>query len=342
MRRLDAGIGIISIDTERMWAYADLYREAKFRERFPLAIEVHDWLLEALCDSRISATWAIVGGLALPGSTGRSDLCLTGLPKTWIRRIPAGDEQSRPLWYARQWVRRVRDAAVVQEIGLHGGMAHIIWNSPEMTAGMAWRELNLGVKALRQLQVEPRSFVFPRDLEAHLGVVRDSGIACFRGRAPILSERFGYSLAGAVARAAEELAAVAPPPVWPTETLPGLWNIPASMSLYPMNRRRTRLVPLSLRVRRSVLGLDAAIRARGIFHLAMHPENLAEVPEARRVFQDILGEMTRRRERGDLRIMSMAEALEFWTESTCEAVESTRPNRAATARERLLRTSVRS
>jgi peptidoglycan/xylan/chitin deacetylase (PgdA/CDA1 family) len=301
---MTGGTAVISIDTERMWGYADLFAEPEFERRFAGSIEIHDRLLDLLCAARITATWAVVGGLSL--AEDRPDL--RGLPAAWRRAIPAGDERSAPLWYARSFVLRLRDAGWPQEIGLHGGLMHLPWR--KLPRDTARQELRLGVQALREIGIEPRSFVYPRDLVEWRDELAPAGIACYRGRAPILSERFGYSRVGSAIRAAEELAAVVPPAVRVTEDLPGLWNLPASMPLYSMTRARNRLVPLRLRAARVRLGLEAAARSGGIFHLCLHPENLAQSPEALPAFEEIVHEIQRWRDRGDGSSLSMSQAVD--------------------------------
>ncbi len=89
--------------------------------------------------------------------------------------------------------------------------------------------------------------------------------------------------------------------------MPGLWNIPASLFLYPIGKSRSRLVPLRSRVERFRRGIDAAVRHRGIFHYCLHPDNLAEAPGGFSMFDDILEQLVRRRERGDIEIATLAD-----------------------------------
>jgi hypothetical protein len=54
-----------------------------------------------------------------------------------------------------------------------------------------------------------------------------------------------------------------------------MWNIPASMIYVPMHGMR-RFLPIYLRVRRAVRGLERAVEENKIFHLWFHPTNLAD------------------------------------------------------------------
>jgi len=60
--------------------------------------------------------------------------------------------------------------------------------------------------------------------------------------------------------------------------------IPASMIYFPMHELR-RYIPARARSRRAIKGLDAAVRQKRIFHLWLHPTNLAE--EMERMFSGL-------------------------------------------------------
>jgi len=59
------GAVVLSIDMEHMWGYLDCLNEAAFRQRFPAAIQTQDMLLANLVAAGLSATWFVVGGMAL-------------------------------------------------------------------------------------------------------------------------------------------------------------------------------------------------------------------------------------------------------------------------------------
>jgi len=313
------GVAVLSIDTEQIWGYVDLMDDASFRGRFPSSLPTHDRLLNCLCSAGISATWTVVGALSLTGTRGSEDPRFAGLPEDWTAKVPAGDEASAPHWYRRSFVQRLCKAQPAQDVGIHGGLSHLIWSDPETSVEIARRELNGGIRALMEIGILPRAFVFPRNLVTHLDVLASHGIRCYRGRASDLSEKLGFNLLGRVTRCVEELARWTPRPVWPEEVRPGLWNIPASLNLYSMRPAAKRIAPLRTRVERVRLGLDAAVRARGIFHLWIHPENLAEAPWSFGVFEDIVGEFARRRDAGDLEILNMNQVVDRVSAGTAAA-----------------------
>ena len=298
---------ILSLDTEQIWGYLDLLNETQFRNKYPDAQAAHEKVLACLSNAGVSATWFMVGGMALHGSDGARDRRMAGLPVEWTERIPAGVEATTPLWYRPSFVERLRRALPFQEIGLHGGLTHLIWTDVRATREVAKRELAEGVKALEQALVRPVSFSFGREQEAYHDLLPGHGIRCYRGRTVTRAFQRGATISGALARLLDELRRSTPPPVWPQETLPGLWNIPSSLFLYPIGPSRTRVAGLRSRIERFSRGISAAARLRGIFHFCLHPENLTESPHGFSMLEDILERLVRARDRGDVEILTMGE-----------------------------------
>jgi peptidoglycan/xylan/chitin deacetylase (PgdA/CDA1 family) len=303
----EAGVVILSLDTEQIWGYLDHMNEAQFRVRYPGALGAQEKVLECLSKAGVSATWFVVGGMALGGSAGTRDVRMAGLPEAWTAKIPRGIEATAPLWYRRSFVERLRTARPFQEVGLHGGLTHLVWTDGCATRKVVKQELAEGVKALELALVRPLSFSFPREQEAYHDLLPAHGIRCYRGRTVSRAFQLGPTLTGKVARLLDELRRSTPPPVWPEETLPGLWNIPSSAFLYPISASRTRVVPLQYRVERFRRGLEAAARLRGIFHFCLHPENLTESRQGFSMFEDMLERLIRARDRGDIEILTMGE-----------------------------------
>src|SRR5215471_10520905 len=93
------GAVVISIDTELIWGYLDLFSEDQFRDTYPDAVGAHDKLLTYLRMAGVSATWFVVGAMALRECAGSRDPRLAGLPLYWTHRIPEGRESSGSSWF---------------------------------------------------------------------------------------------------------------------------------------------------------------------------------------------------------------------------------------------------
>jgi len=303
----ERGAVMLSFDTEQMWGYFDGLNEPQFQSRYPGALEAHEKLLASICAAGVSATWFVVGGMTLRSSKGARDPRMAGLPIDWTVKIPCGHERTRPLWYRQSFVERLREARPFQEVGLHGGLTHFIWTDGRATRHVVSKELAEGVKALEQARMRPLSFSFGREQEAYHELLPAHGIRSYRGRTPVLACQMGRTLPGALLRVFDELIRATPPPVWPQETLPGLWNIPSSLFLYPIGPARTRVVALRSRFERFSRGLEAAARHRGIFHFCLHPENLTECRDGFSLFEDMLERLTQSRDHGDVEVLTMSQ-----------------------------------
>lgn len=302
----ERGVVVVSIDTEQIWGYLDCMTEAQFQARFPDSPKAHPKLLDRLCAAGVRATWFVVGGLALRNSAWAANERLWGLLAARAT-LPRGGEHEAPLWYCPSFLERLCHASPAQEIGLHGGLTHLVWTHERSTLEIVRREIWEGVGALRQLGIEPRSFSYPRNLEAYHNLLPAHGFQCFRGAPAALAWRFGRNLSGAFLRACEEWRRAEPPMAWPEETMPGLWCIPASMYLYPIAPSRTRLIGLRSRVERFRRGLEAAARHRAIFHFCFHPENLVESPRGFPLLDELLEALAIARDRGDVEVLTMGD-----------------------------------
>jgi hypothetical protein len=321
------GAVVVSIDTEHIWGYFDFLSEAAFREKFPGAVEAQERLLERLLIAGVSATWFVVGGMALRGCDGPRDPRLAGIPGLWTLKIPSGREEPAGLWYRPAFVRRLREACPLQEIGLHGGLTHLVWTDEGVTRYAAERELTEGIRALEDMCVQPRTFSYARTCEAHKSLLPQHGLHSYRGPAPSLSWRLGRTLPGAFMRAMDEWLLRTPPVVWPYETLPGLWNVPASLFLYPISPMRARLARMHSRLERFSRGVEAAVRLGGIFHFSLHPENLAESRYGFGLLDDILDQLTRACQREGVEILTMSDVVNrIERKESCPATEVIQAN----------------
>ena len=304
---LERGAVLITLDTEQIWGYLDLLDKQAFAAEFPLAEGIADKVLEILVAAGVSATWTVVGGMSLAGSRGPADARFAGLPPSWIESVPEGTGISEPVFYGRSFVERLRDAAHHQEIGLHGGITHLPWDRPEQPEEVLEKELVRGITALAEIGIAPTSFTFPRNYEAHHHLLARHGIRCYRGRGPSLWENVNTPAIRFPLRLASELLRSTPPMVMPEEKLPGLWNVPSSLFPLRMRDSLNRLAPLKTRRQRVQIGIGEAAWQRKVFHLWLHPENLAESGAALDVFAGIVDDVRHARDAGDIEVLTMTQ-----------------------------------
>lgn len=310
---LEQGVFTISLDFELIWGTIDLFGPEKFRAACQVERTAVVRLLDLLAEYEMPATWCIVGHLFLNSCMADDGLKHPDIirPKhrwcqhDWFHFDPCGNEESAPLYYGRSLVERIRACPIAQEIGCHS-FSHVIFGDSGCSLATAESEVSACVKLAQDMGIELRSFAFPRDSVGHLDVLRRHGFTCYRGPEPTWYTRPGCPcLVKRLMHLADVLRAAEPPVVRPEWTPPGLWNIPGSMIYFPMHGFR-RWIPLWLRVRRAVKGLEAAVRQKRVFHLWFHPTNLADQTEAMfSGLRSILKHARRLARRGDLILRTM-------------------------------------
>lgn len=312
---LDRGVFTISLDFELIWGTLDLFGQAGFGQAVRVERDLIPRLLDLFVEFNVPATWCILGHLFLSSCHSENGVKHPDIvrpkhpwhPQDWFDRDPCGDEAAQPLFYGRSLVELIRACPVPQEIGCHS-FSHVIFGDPGCSEVTAESDVAACVRLAAEMGVTLRSFAFPRNSVGHLRVLRRHGFRYFRGPEPArLSSRPWNNKLKRASHLWAVLRAAEPPVVSPTWTADGLWDIPGSMIYFPMHGFR-RHIPLGLRVKRAVKGLEAAARAKKVFHLWFHPTNLAD--EADRMFaglRAILGHSARMAERGDLRILPMRE-----------------------------------
>jgi peptidoglycan/xylan/chitin deacetylase (PgdA/CDA1 family) len=311
---LQRGAFVLSLDFELIWGTLDMEGPERFRRACEREREhVVAPLLAALEEFGIPATWCVLGHIMLDSCApvdGRKHPEIVRPTHAWqqgdwFAHDPCSDERRAPIFYGRSLVEQLLEARVAQEIGCHS-FSHVIFGDQGCSRETAVSEIEACVRLARELGITMRSFAFPRNSVGHLDVLREYGFTCFRGPEPTWYAGGGRS-SGAPRRAAhlaDVLLARRPPVVLP-EPAQGLVNIPASMMFFAAHGAR-RHIPVSLRIRRALQGVERAAREQRIMHLWFHPTNLADETEAmigglRKVF----AEVARRRERGELDVLPM-------------------------------------
>jgi len=315
--RLDTGVFTISLDFELIWGTLDLFGPEKFRRACELERSVViDRLLDLFVEFEVSATWCIVGHLFLDRCDLKDGLKHPEIVRPahgwhtgdWFDHDPCSNYEAAGIFYGRDLVDKIRDCPAPQEIGSHS-FSHVIFGDEGCSRATAESELAECVRLAREQGITLRSFAFPRNVVGHLDVLREYGFACYRGAEPNWYERPGFPESlRRLFRLADVLRVARPPVVLPEVDGSGLLNIPGSAVYFPMHGMR-RYLPLSLRTGRAMKGLDAAARARRVFHLWFHPTNLPNPEDEMEAMfaglRRILERAAELRERGGLKILPM-------------------------------------
>lgn len=284
LRKLDKGVFTISLDFELIWGTVDLFGPDSFRRACEFERErIIDQLLALFTEFDFPATWCILGHLFLEKCETINGYKHPEIirpnhawhPEDWFQHDPCEIENEHSIFLGRSLVEKIKNCPVKQEIGSHS-FSHVIFSDEGCSRETAESEMQECVRLANNIGVKLESFAFPRNEVGHLDVLREQGFTCYRGVEPNWYENQKVpEKARRVLRLIDVLRAAKPPVVLPEKTESGLWNIPGSAIYFPMHGGR-RHIPLSLRVKRAVKGLDAAVRERKVFHLWFHPTNMAD------------------------------------------------------------------
>jgi peptidoglycan/xylan/chitin deacetylase (PgdA/CDA1 family) len=309
--KLEQGVFTISLDFELIWGTVDLFGPEAFRRACEIErAEVIDRLLALFTEFEVSATWCTLGHLFLKrcqpvGGVKHPEIVRprhAWQRADWFADDPCGNDE---IFYGHDLIEKIRACAVPQEIGSHS-FSHVILGDAGCSRATAESELRECVRLAAEQGIELRSFAFPRNAVGHLDVLQEQGFWCYRGPEPLWYENQAVPEAlRRLLRLKDVLLAVQPPVVLPERTAEGLWNLPGSAFYFPMHGLR-RFLPLRLRTRRAMKGLDAAAQTKRIFHLWFHPTNLAD--ESERMFaglRKIFEYAATLRSQGKLQILPM-------------------------------------
>ncbi len=309
------GTAVLSLDTELAWGSfhlrmgPELMRAARWTNEVGIPR-----LLELLCRYRISATWAFVGHLVLDGCSGHPELAAVHydwFQHDWFSFDPCSDESHSPQWYARRRFLQVLKAPHPQEIGFHS-FSHVDFADRGTPRLRAVQEYAACRAIAEQFNIPAPTFIFPFNHPGFLHQLRETGFRYYRPPAanrlpswPRLSRIIGLSY---------DFLRLTPATVLPSMA-DGLVLLPASLMLRSMRGWRG-LIPVACRRDRVRKGLQSAVRTGRIFHLWFHPIDLYNRNDVMFVLlEKFCEEVSRLRERGDLRIATFGQVCEEYAVS---------------------------
>jgi len=309
---------VISLDLELSWGSFDLSFDDDLLQ---MARWTHDIgvpnLLSCLTRNGLSASWAVVGAMmrsSLPDVSGLPKINFPHFAKPWFSYVPEGaDESSHPEWFGASLVEIIKRSTPEQEIGFHS-FSHVPFGAPGMTRERAIAEYQYCAMTARKLGIPTTCFVFPRNLVAYLGELRDAGFTCFRD-IDELGVRFRNKTLTSIGMIWADFFGLAPLMIEPS-LKEGLVSIPGSL-LIRCTAGWRKYIPDSSRLRRLRKGLERVRRNGGVFHVWFHPENLyAEWPRLENVVARFLEELGVLVRNGDVRCLTMGQlAREFQMQS---------------------------
>ncbi len=197
------------------------------------------------------------------------------IPVTWatVGKLYQGND---PLWSGKDIIKLIKKEKI-HELGSHTYSHEVI---SEISEKKAIDEIKKNIS---------KSFVFPRNRIKYLNLLVKYGFKSYRGK-----DQSEY-----------ELIIPRIPPTRKSRKKDGLTEIPSSM--YFVSARGIRkYIPFGLRLFKSRLGIDQAIKNNEIFHIWFHPIDFADnTDKLINEFEQILKYANKKRSQGLLNVKTM-------------------------------------
>lgn len=283
---------ILSFDCEGKWGVADCLGPFERRKLTDARLrQAYRGIVALLDEYQIPATFAFVGAFS------QSAACFRWLrPHLEELRVMAPDyigpalrdiDETGEGWHG-DWAVDMVGSATRHEIALHG-VSHVPWTS----VGATFID---GELALFRVLVGPvresRTFVYPRNMVAHVHRLPEFGIIGYRQAPPARSRLFSL---------ASEFNVFARPEEDPPRSDPQ--SIPAGYFVNWKHGPR-RLVPTGVSAYRANHILATAFRRQAVVHYWLHPENVASEPNTLDVLRCVLREVALQREAGRCHVLT--------------------------------------
>ena len=271
---------IISLDFELFWGVGDEATLSGYRKNVEGEWRAIPMLLALFRRYGVGATWATVGMVMCRDYKHWNDHRPTKLP-SYVRQHCSTYSFGRvareypKLFFARPLVERILETPQ-QELASHT-YSHFLCGEVGVTPEQFSADLACAQAMASDLGIQCQSLVFPRNQirKEFLAKLPDAGFHAYRGNPDHWLYRGGHltpgGIAGRAVRFADAWLSLTGAHVAYSETVDGLFNMPASMFLRPWSRQLANLEPI--RVARLKQSMTIAAREGGIFHLWWHPHN---------------------------------------------------------------------
>lgn len=285
---------ILSLDCEGKWGVADCLNASHRRDLADEPLErAYGDILRVLDQYGVPATFAFAGLFSQSADQfGKLRSQLETLAnggedylQSALRDIDATHGTG---WHGPHLLENVAGAQAGHEIALHG-VTHVPWT--EMSDARAEAEMRL-FQQLKGPIRNSRTFVYPRNLVAHVGVLSRYGLLGYRAAPPERSR--------AASLVSEFNIFAKPQSARPTD---GLIQIPGG---YFVNWRSgpRRVVPPAVTRLRGRRLLERAAGSGGVVHYWLHPENIATGRSTLKLLQGLIEDVARQRDAGNCEVMT--------------------------------------
>ncbi len=276
---MERGYFILSLDLELAWGSNDNKDKLKSNTNYFLKTREYTRALIKLMEKyNISATWAVVGHLFLSSCKPIGGIKHPEIIKPyndWFDRDPCTSLVEDPIWYGNDMVEMIKKCKTPQEIGCHT-FSHVLVSDPQCSQACFNSELALCKELANNTGISLKTFVFPRNKEKYVDSLPEYGFIAYRGKENYWYNKFPSILQG-FSLVIDHYLFVKPPLCGPFKSNGNCWNIPGSYFLGHF-AGFWKLLPMSFRTTKIKKGIVDAVQNKRIFHLWLHPCNIATDP----------------------------------------------------------------
>lgn len=294
------GSVVISVDAELGWGFHDA--PSPPMTRLDAARDGWRCLLALFDEFRVPATWAVVGHLFLDDCDGTHPDHPT--PPGWFERERTTWRDRPDLRFGGDLVTELLSAGVDHDVGSHT-FSHVVFDEDGVDGAVARAELRAAKDASEAVGVTPRSFVFPRNVVGHREELAAAGFEAYRGERRVGEPGVGRSIDKVLAGVDPDRPRIVEPYVDEF----GVVDVPPSLFLFGFEGTARTVAeavwddPVAAQVS---LGVERAANERGVFHLWLHPNNVVEPRDVRRM-RAVLSCIDRYRRESGLTVETMAD-----------------------------------
>jgi hypothetical protein len=195
--------------------------------------------------------------------------------RDWFALDPCSSVEEDPYWYGSDIVEAIMKCKVPQEIGCHT-FSHVIVGDPGCSQACFDSELKECRRLAGLLGIDLKSFVFPRNKINYTSTLTDNGFTAYRGEDHCWYGKLPIALQY-LAAGIDHYLMFTPATVSPEKGPDNCWNINGSYYFGGCAGPR-RFIPVFCRVKKVQKGLNTAINNQQVFHLWIHPVDLATDP----------------------------------------------------------------
>lgn len=272
---------VLSLDTELAWG--SFYNEKVLNNRlrnFYNTRKAISSLINILEKYEISATWAFVGHLMLQKCNEIDGVKHPEIirprykwfEKDWFYYVPSFEEKNS-IWYGSDILKMVLNCAIEQEIASHS-FSHIYFGLEGCDEECAESDIKRCIEIAELNNITLYSFIFPRNLEGHINLIKKYGFTIYRGLGDEWYRKINNKIFQRIARILDKILSLSPSTSDVQIDEYGLYRTPGNMQ-YSSSRGIYKILAKKSSVKKAKKGLDRAIEKGEVFHMWFHPFNLS-------------------------------------------------------------------